>query len=260
MAPVIKNKAFKNKALQDEIVMSEEELRDLESNGSEHPFAGCNRLLGQYKIIGSSLIDLKRSLHYYSNNPTSTSLSNFQISVSFIATEVLASYREDLFDPEISGDKLFIEEDTKTFHIPLYSLLGVCASICLGMFIASLGISFFWSLITTLVFSSPFLAIWHYFPKEESLLRLRFAAWLADEIDRRLGKSGTSSKRRSSDEVISPFFFPNSTGVMPGSAAGTAFLYNFQPVSVSDQPVRRPSRRQLKKQLPLSLRKNRLYH
>lgn len=87
------------------------ELANKISTESNHPFAGCNRLMSQYRTIGTALLCYEES---YSSRfmPNGGGRRDFSISVSFVPVEVLEAYLDDLLDVSVTDESLFIRRTT----------------------------------------------------------------------------------------------------------------------------------------------------
>ncbi|MCB0331225.1 MAG: hypothetical protein KDD70_16260 [Bdellovibrionales bacterium] len=170
-----------------------------------HSFGGCSRLLRQYQIVGKELERVAESMDCYRSAPCPEAMRNFRQSLVFIPTEVLRSYRDDLLDPSISSERLFISSLHNRWRLPVLAIIGVIGAVGLGLGAASSGASFFLSFAITLSIATPFAVVWHLAPRDGVLRRLRFAKWLADEIARRNG-DGTSVRRRRTTSILSPLW------------------------------------------------------
>lgn len=102
------------------------ELARKHESQSVHPFGGCNRLMGQYQIIGSAL------LHYEERASSRFMLHRqhgreFSVGVSFVPVEVLETYLDDLLDLTVGDDTLFIKRSSFVIKrvVALLAVLGV---------------------------------------------------------------------------------------------------------------------------------------
>lgn len=172
---------------------------------THRPFGGCDRMLGQYKIIGQELERLSQTLRHYTSVPSMEEIKSFQQSLAFIPTEILDSYREDLLDPQIRPERLFIQTTKFSWKLPLIAFSGMSGAIALGLHAASSGANFFLSFGVTLLIAAPFAAIWHFVPRDGTTKRLRYAQWLAEEIHRRNGDGGTPRERKHTS-ILSPLW------------------------------------------------------
>jgi hypothetical protein len=165
-------------------------------NHSQQPvrFGGCRQLLGQYQIIGTELERLETTAHRFRSQLETSALRSFQQSLSFVPTEVLRAYREDLLDPDIVSAELFIHRGGRAWRMPAVVIGGIAIALAIGLGLASAGASFLFSFSVAFLLAAPFVIAWQYAPREAMIRRLRFAHWLSKEIERRGGGSSIRSR------------------------------------------------------------------
>lgn len=174
-----------------------------------HPFGGCNRLLSQYHTIGHELLLTEGR----------RGDSEFREGVSFVSVEVLDSYLEDLLNPEVRDDMLFIvREKTWTGSI-LIPLLGLLFALGGGLYAASIGKSLPFSFALTLGVAFPFALVLQLFPRQGLMRRMRFAQILSSEISRRRGGDKNIERWPSTTRLL---FGDVLRSTKPGSAQGAA--------------------------------------
>lgn len=159
-----------------------------------HQFGGCNRLLSQYKVIGTELLRYEEQAYQYGYS-LSPDYSEFRQGVSYIPVETMESYLEDLLDLEVSTERLFIFREPR-LHASFLSLGGLLFAICTGLYAASSGASLILAFGLTVCLALPFAVLWHYTPREGLMRRVYFAQVLSHEISRRRGdRDGSESSR-----------------------------------------------------------------
>lgn len=179
-------------------------------NHSQQPvrFGGCRQLLGQYQIIGTELERLETTAQRFRAQLESSALRSFQQSLSFISTEVLRAYREDLLDPDIVSTELFIHRGGRAWRMPTVVMGGIAIALAIGLGFASAGASFLFSFSVAFLLAAPFVIAWQYAPRETVLRRLRFAHWLSKEIERRGGGSGVRNRIHRVSSYMPPLWSP----------------------------------------------------
>ncbi len=158
------------------------------ASGESHPFGGCERLRVQYSTIGASLIRLE---HYGSFSLVQRGVSAeklFREEVVFTPVEVLESYFDDLLDPEVSDERLYIALQSWGQRVAsnLVSILGLLGAILSGLYAATLGTPLSLSFLIAISLAVPF-ATMLYLSAGGATRRLRFAQVLSREISRRRG-------------------------------------------------------------------------
>lgn len=151
-----------------------------------HLFGGCNKLLNQYKSIGSELLKFEGHVASYAYT-SRVAQQEFREGIAFVPLEVLESYLEDLLDLEVPEEKLFIRRES--FNIPpvYVAFAGLLLAMGLGIYAASAGASFFFSFALTASLSFPFAYMWQS-TRSSVGRRMRFAQVLSQEVSRRRGR------------------------------------------------------------------------
>jgi hypothetical protein len=185
------------------------------SNMEKLPFAGCSKLLQQYKTIGSELLVFdKISVVYFS------AFSELREGLAFVSLEVLESYFDDLLDPEISDESLFIAQKS-WYKRPIFFLgLGFLCAVIIGLTAAVHLSSFGFSLLLTISIAFPFAVLAQVIPGARNVRRMRFAKIISKEINRRRGSSDDkfSGTKLFIEKVVQSSGFKPATGMSPSVA------------------------------------------
>jgi hypothetical protein len=104
--------------------------------------------------------------------------------------EVLESYFDDLLDPEVSDERLYIALQSWGQRVAsnLVSILGLLGAVLSGLYAATLGTPLSLSFLIAISLAVPF-ATMLYLSAGGATRRLRFAQVLSREISRRRGSS-----------------------------------------------------------------------
>jgi len=148
----------------------------------------ARRLSTQYRVIGEALLNYEMSFPLTRGTALSSALLNFRRDVSFLKLEVLESYFEDLLDPDIKDDFLFIKRRSLAlrFMFSYLPFLGLMGALGIGLYLTKSGTHAMASVGVMGLLAAPFLALWYILPGG-SLRRMRFARVLTQEISRRRG-------------------------------------------------------------------------
>ena len=149
-------------------------------------FGGCNRLLLQYRAIGSALRAHERRTAPFALVPQkNAAMRDFGAELAYVPVEVIESYREDLLDPDLGDERLFIE--LPGIQLSFAHLGIVACGFCLlgGSIAMALAENPFLSVSLGCGFALLVLAIG--FTRHRSTRRMRFASLLTYEINRRRG-------------------------------------------------------------------------
>lgn len=168
-----------------------------QSSCDEHPFGGCNRLLGHYKTIGDELLQIE----------VDGSIGSLREGVAFIPVEVLESYLEDLLDLGVKEETLYIKRDQYWLRSWQVLASGVGLALCSGLYAASAGSSIPTSFGVILMLGLPFGLIFYFSPKAGLMRRMYFAQVLSAEISRRRGRDkdgNLPTSRLIFKEVLAP--------------------------------------------------------
>lgn len=144
----------------------------------EHPFGGCNRLLGHYKTIGQELIQIE----------SDGSIGSLREGVAFVPVEVLESYLEDLLDLGVKEETLHIQQEHHWLRSWQLIASGFGLAISSGLYAASSGAALPLSLGVVITLGLPFAMIMYFAPKTGLMRRMSFAQILSAEISRRRGR------------------------------------------------------------------------
>jgi hypothetical protein len=185
-----------------------------QSKSHEHGFGGCERLRGHYQTIGSVLQRLERNgLGVIGSimlvHQTVASAHEFRESVVFVPVEVLESFFDDLLDPQVTEEKLFISVQPWAGRLVVnaVSLLGLGGSLLAALYVSSLGLSLILAFMLMVVLSLPFAAML-YVSVGGAARRLRFAQIVSKEVVRRRGGTGSQGVLRDATlrlrEALSP--------------------------------------------------------
>lgn len=153
-----------------------------------HQFGGCNRLLGHYRTIGGGCLKFEMNSGFYAAQ-VERAAGEFQETVSFVPVEVLESFLEDLLNPEVPQDSLFIADKTPAFwfslqrQLPFVALLAAAAAV---LYAASWYGPLLMAVVVVLLLALGLAIYWH-LSSRESARRMRFAQLLWHEIARRRG-------------------------------------------------------------------------
>lgn len=153
------------------------------SNETRHLFGGCDRLMSLYQTVGEALIAFENRI-----SPRSVREGAFREAVAFVPLEVLESYHEDLLDPGVRDEKLFIKAARYRLGITAAAFCGLLAAVAIGVHAATTGTSLLVSAALTIGVALPFAVLWHYGPRGHVLRRMMFAQVVANEIARRRGR------------------------------------------------------------------------
>lgn len=181
-----------------------------------HPFGGCNKILGQYAIIGHELLRYDRSIYQYGYG-TSYEFTDFREGVASVPVEVLESYLEDLLDLEVSEEKLFIDRNRFGFLSHYIALGGLLCAMGVGLYAASNGASLLLSFALTVSLSLPFGVLWHFSPRDGLIRRVSFAQIVSHEVSRRRG-GDKDFDRRSTSATVLELLGRKTTGSAQGAA------------------------------------------
>jgi hypothetical protein len=173
----------------------------LNKQKARHQFGGCNRLLNQYRVIGSELLRFEANSYKYTYGLTCDT-TELREGLAFIPVEPLEAYLEDLLDLEVGEDYLFIFREKGRFHPVIVAFSGLLFAICTGLYAASSGASLFLAFALTFSLALPFAVLWHFAPREGAMRRLGFAQVLSQEISRRRGHDRDTGEGTRSGMVI----------------------------------------------------------
>ncbi len=174
-----------------------------------HPFGGCNRLLDQYRVIGRELLLYERERRQVKEfisvrrRTVSKPLQDFRAALSLIPLEVLESYLDDLLDPAITNEALYIGKSSfwRSAIIPFF---GLTVALGIGLLLADQGSSFWLSFVLTILLAIPSALCWYFYPQGLVSRRMMFAQLLSQEIYRRRGFD-TQGRAKQRPRVIIPF-------------------------------------------------------
>ena len=156
-----------------------------------NPFGGCNRLLEQYRHVGSSLLDYERRI-CGALIPGQRFSREFGYAVAFVPVEVLESYLDDLLDVGVSDESLFIKKLKPAKRALALIGVGLAAfgvsavEVLNGATLASL------SALILVTFFSGLGAALYFIPRMKVLRRFSFATLVSGEIARRRGYDRTN--------------------------------------------------------------------
>jgi hypothetical protein len=191
----------------------------LNKQKARHQFGGCNRLLNQYRVIGSELLRFEANSYKYTYGLTCDT-TELREGLAFIPVEALEAYLEDLLDLEVGEDYLFIFREKGRITPAITAFAGLLFAICTGLYAASSGASLFLAFGLTLSMALPFAVLWHFAPREGAMRRMGFAQVLSQEISRRRGHDRDTGEAIRSGIVINRFLASKSRAT---SAQGAAF-------------------------------------
>lgn len=189
-----------------------------------HSFGGCETLKNQYRTIGFELLrcEARASAQFH----LSTSIErDFQSSLAFIPVEVLESYFEDLLNPLVTEQKLFISHRSlvrRPFLITI-SVLGIVCSLVSALHVAAWGYPITISLVVALCLSAPFV-ITLFTTLGSSARRMQFARMLSKEIARRRGYDADGGVLTSATAKLKRFFVPEATQSLPAGPGSSRRL------------------------------------
>lgn len=162
--------------------------------GELHPFGGCNKLAGQYRIIGRELLTFEQHSGLSSLTSPGKSETAFRQGISFIPVEVLESYFDDLLDIGQPDSILHIESKSwiRRPGWMYVAVLGMLVALLMGLYVASLGTSLPIAFSLAVSLCIPFAAML-YIASNSASRRMRFAQLLSREIYRRRGINDDST-------------------------------------------------------------------
>lgn len=206
-------------------------------NESDHPFAGCARLLQQYRTVGAALLTYERELNAAFCPvliPPARLERNFRTGVSFVGVEALESFLDDLLDLNVSDDSLFVKRPRVSKRaVALLVVLGVALGLA-GLFGPSDTTGFVLPSAIFAVFMAGLSSALYFVPRTRVVRRFSFATVLSHEISRRRGDDRGASNRLSTRALISELL-PTTRELTTGgrwSAEGAAQTnFSFQNVS-----------------------------
>jgi hypothetical protein len=149
-----------------------------------HPFGGCNRLMGQYQVIGQALL-------YYEDHSSSRFILNrqssreFSVGVSFVPVEVLETYLDDLLDLTVGDDTLCIKRSSSM----LKKVVAFLAVVGVGLIQLESWLSL--SLMSIVLLSTliiGLLCVAFALPRMRVVRRFSFATLVSREIATRRGQ------------------------------------------------------------------------
>lgn len=181
-----------------------------QSNDDRHPFAGCGRLLSHYSQVGSALLRCESKISrrgYGFIGSTESTDREFAVLVTSVPLEVLESYLDDVLDPDISDEQLFISICRSTAR-----RLGVLMVVfgAIGYFLSEYAKQSYTSLarvgvISCIIFSV--LAGAFLIPRTSGIRRFAFATLISREITRRRGNDGTARQELATGNSKKSFLF-----------------------------------------------------
>jgi len=157
-------------------------------------FGGCQNLLQHYRTIGSALATLEDKLGV-KILITDVGQQHFSIEVSFILVEVLESYLEDLLEPDVSDESLFIKKSGPAirgiFFLALsFISLGATALSNLETKYSTLSSPWELSMLVVILFLGGIGSALYFLPRTKVVRRFVFATLLSREIAQRRGSGG----------------------------------------------------------------------
>jgi hypothetical protein len=154
---------------------------------SQHPFAGCNRLLEQYRMIGRGLLACERGA-CAPLIPSARNLRDFSAAVSFVPVEVLETYLDDLLDLGVSDESLFIKKPKLSWRGR--TLLTVLATALVGALCAWHGdlTKAVMPALLAVTFLAGIASTMYLLPRTKAIRRFSFATVVSREIGQRRGQ------------------------------------------------------------------------
>lgn len=172
----------------------------------------------QYQIIGHELLQYEMTRAAYGYRPFSTS-DSFREGTAFIGLETLENYLEDLLDPSVDEERLYITRQVSFFQQMLVPASGLLVALSTGLYTASERAPIALSLVLTVSMALPFILAFYRMPRNGIGRRMMFAQLLSREVARRRGRD------RDGGNAQSAFSFPGLFGSSPSSSVqGMAFL------------------------------------
>lgn len=170
-----------------DLAVCSDRLMDLASKistESNHPFAGCNRLISQYQTIGAALLCYEES---YSSRFISNGggRRDFSVAVSFVPVEVLEAYLDDLLDIAVTDESLFIRRTTSVIRRMVGAI--VAAALAIGLVGTWTHSSVVPAMLLTLC-GMGFLCTAFALPRMKVVRRFSFATLVSHEIAGRRGQ------------------------------------------------------------------------
>jgi hypothetical protein len=164
--------------------------QNLSRNIEISAFAGCTRLLEQYRHTGLALLNHEGWM-YGALGPSSINSREFSHGVAFVPVEVLESYLDDLLDLGVSDESLFIKKPRPSKRA--VALLAVCLLALLGavfsLTVGSVEIPIPALLLVT--FLAGIGSTFYFLPRTKILRRFGFATVVSREIAARRGHDRT---------------------------------------------------------------------
>lgn len=143
-------------------------------------------LFEYYQLIGKSLLLNETEIWFYPYGNLDY-LSDFQSNISFVPTEVIESYRDDLIDSSVKENSLCIPVSYKFYLLRGLFLFGIFISIAFGVYLGANGIRFGMATTMALFMTTPFIGIFMLCPTDKISRRMKFAHLISNEIYRRRG-------------------------------------------------------------------------
>ncbi len=161
------------------------------SDQTPSPFAGCNRLLEQYRQTGAALIRYERNL-FGTLVPGQRQLKDLSVAVSFVPVEVLESYLDDLLDLGVSDESLFIKRPQPSVKALTIGILGAI-TLVVGLATELPDTSTAWGfpLLLVLMFCAGLASAFYFLPRTKIVRRFGFATAVSRVIASRRGHDKT---------------------------------------------------------------------
>jgi hypothetical protein len=193
------------------------------------PFAGCTRLLEQYRQTGEALLTYERRV-FGNLVPKNKHLVEFGQSVSFVPVEVLESYLDDLLDLEVSDDSLFIKKPRPAK--PAIFLLFTCIIALLYPLLAgpSAITGIFLPALVVVFFCAGLGSALYFVPRTKVIRRFSFATVVSRQIAARRGHDRTDMGNFATRLLMRDFWsrteVPRASGLSAHSARVTVRYYH----------------------------------
>ena len=140
-------------------------------------FTAPEMLAAQYKNVGRALRGYEKSKNQ----------DEFQTEVSFVPTEVLEAYLNDLLDLSVNPNELFIYSPRGYRWLLIGSILGLILTIIIAACISFTTESLFLTFLSVTIAMLPTVVVASIIVKQEFIRRGFFAKTLSREIQRRRG-------------------------------------------------------------------------
>lgn len=206
-------------------------------NEVDPPFAGCKRLLHQYRTVGVALLAYERGVSISFCPvliPPARLERDFRTSVSFVGIEALESFLDDILDLNVPDENLFVKRPRVSRRaVALLALLVVTLGLATVFGPADqTGLILPFAIVA--VFMAGLSCALYFLPRARVVRRFSFATVLSHEISRRRGDDRGTSSRLTTRAIISELL-PTTRDLASGgrwSAEGAArSSLSFQSVS-----------------------------